>query len=135
MSKACVGGTRKKRDLRKRHHTDVISPFPLNYPPWRERRYAREQVHRERREPGDPGVREASGEEDEGGRRTWPEEEAGRRDITGRVTSGVEKGVRKGDPEGAREEGMARRSPKRKEAALRYRLQMTAFILSVAGKS
>ena len=43
--------------------------------------------------------------------------------------------MQKGDPEGARKEGTAGGSPKRIEAAPRYRLQMAAVTWAVAGES
>ena len=45
---------------------------------------------------------------------------------SGRNDQGSEKKVQKGDPEGARKEGAAEGSPKRIEAAIRYRLDMAA---------
>ena len=72
--------------------------------------------------------------EDEGGRATLPEEGAGRRGVLRGLTKGWEKKI-EGGPEKARREDTAGRSLKRKEVALRYRLQMVAFTRAVAGET
>ena len=53
--------------------------------------------------------------------------------MSGGVTKGAEKRVQERNPEGAMEEGTEGRSPERKEAAFRYRLQTAAFTRAVAG--
>ena len=113
----------------------VLNVFLLlpNYPPWRVRdplgnKHAGKDGNRETR-----GGRRASREEDEGGTPSGSGEGVRRRGVSGGVTRRAEKRVQGRNPEGAMEEGTAGRSPERKEAALRYWLQMVAFTRAVAG--